>query len=101
MAELQVDTAALKARAGHFREAAAGHRQVAAADAATVESDIAALGEINATLHDLWRATKEAQSEAWSALGAAHDDHSDKLIETANGYDGADIVNAESLRTQL
>lgn len=101
MAELQVDTAALKARAGRFREAAAEHRHVAAADAATIESDIAALGEINAAVHDLWRATKEAQSQAWSALGAAHDEHSDKLIETANGYEGADMVNAESLRTQL
>nr|WP_158260401.1 type VII secretion target [Mycobacterium eburneum] len=98
MAELEVETSALRARSSTFRDAQDEQTRVGANDLAGTESDIAAFGEINAMLHDQWRDAKMRQSAAWQSLGAAHGDHADSLTTVANGYDGTDEVNAETLR---
>lgn len=97
MAELEVDPSTLKASAATFRDAGAEQLQVGAYDAAGIDADVAAFGEINAMLHGPWRDVKERQSQSWQGLGRQHDEHGDKLVTAANGYEGTDVVNAQSL----
>jgi hypothetical protein len=98
MGDMDVDPSVLLARSGKFREAAEGQVQAGAHDQNQTESDIAAFGEINAALHDNWRAARARQAQSWSGVGREHDEHADKLVTAARGYEGQDEVNAQMLR---
>lgn len=98
MADLTVETSALVRRAGSFTAAGEEHRRAGALDGAGTEADIAAFGEINAVLHDGWRTLKSAQSQAWTGLGASHEEHAEKLSGNARGYETTESAGAAQLR---
>ncbi|MEX3645226.1 type VII secretion target [Mycolicibacterium porcinum] len=98
MSNLDVDPSALLARSQTFRAAADEQVQAATYDQSQTESDIAAFGEINAALHDSWRAVRARQAQSWTGLGREHDQHGDNLTTAARGYVGTDVVNNQTLR---
>jgi len=97
MAELRVDTNELRSHAGQFDAAAASMLPAASVDHAAVESDIAAFGEINAVLHDSYRAVRQAQASAWAAQSRAHAEHAEKTGVGAAGYDRTESASSAAL----
>lgn len=97
MAELRVGTDELRSHAGKFDAAAESMSSAATVDHAGVEANIASFGEINAALHDQYRAVKQAQANAWAAQAAANVDHAEKVRTAAAGYDGTESANAAVL----
>lgn len=99
MAELRVGTDELRSHAGKFDAAAESMSSAATVDHAGVEANIASFGEINAALHDQYRAVKQAQANAWAAQAAANVDHAEKVRTAATGYDGTESASAAALGT--
>ena len=87
---MEVDPAALRAAATQFGDTAAAMRAHGKQQHSGVDEEIAALGEIYGTLHNLWRAVRGAQAQAWAGLADAHDDHADKLTTVATNYESTD-----------
>lgn len=99
MADMTVDTAALRQRAASVNELGEEQKRAGSLSQTTVESDISAFGEINAALHGPWREVKERQERAWSELGDRSQEHAEKLGLSASGYDGTEAAGQASLQT--
>jgi len=97
MSEVRVETAQLRAYGNTFDEAAAAVAPAATVDHAAVQADIAAFGEINAVIHEQYRAVRQAQADAWAAHQRADLEHADKVAATASGYDVTDGEGATML----
>lgn len=95
---MTVDPSLLQARAAKFHDAATEQVVAGSLDQSQSESDIAAFGEINASLHHQFRMVKELQAQAWAGLGKEHDMHAEKLSSAARGYGNTDGLNAQTLR---
>lgn len=96
--DLRVDTDELLVRAATFDAAGQDSRLVSASDAPHVESHIDAFGEINAVMHDMYRAVHDAKQRSWDDLGSAEDEHGRKLRDNVHGYDQTDQDNANDLQ---
>lgn len=97
MADLRVETSGLRAHAATFDNVAAEQSSGASLAQSGVETDIAAFGEINAALHEPWRAANAMKEQAWNDLSRRNSDHADKVRASAAGYDDTDASSGAAL----
>lgn len=97
MADLRVDSADLRSRAATFDGVAQEQSSSASLAQSGVEADIAAFGEINAALHDPWRAANALKEQAWGDLSRRNSEHADRLRASAAGYDDTDAASGGAL----